>query len=125
VVKNWTHANTMGRIVVKVGVAYDADPEQVGDILLALANEHPQVLKNPPPRAFLVAFGDSALEFELRCVVANVDNGMAAKSDLHHAILKRFRAAGIGIPCPQREIRLLPGSDSPFRPDADAGAAKS
>jgi potassium efflux system protein len=125
VVKNWTHANTMGRIVVKVGVGYDSDPEQVGAILLALASEHPQVLKNPPPRAFLVAFGDSALEFELRCVVADVDNGLAAKSDLHHAILKRFRAAGIGIPCPQREVRLLSGSDSRLRPDADAGAAKS
>ncbi len=109
VVKNWTHANTMGRIVVKVGVAYDSDPEQVRDILIAIANEHPQVLKTPPPRAFLVAFGDSALNFELRCVVANVENGLAVKSDLHLAILKRFREAGIEIPYPQREIRLSPG----------------
>jgi potassium efflux system protein len=125
VVKNWTHANTMGRIVVKVGVAYDSDPQQVTDLLIALANEHPQVLKNPPPRAFLVAFGDSALDFELRCVVANVDNGLAAKSDLHHAILKRFREAGIEIPYPQREIRLTRESDSPSHPDGHAGATKS
>ena len=125
VVKNWTHANTMGRIVVKVGVAYDSDPQQVTDLLIALANEHPQVLKNPPPRAFLVAFGDSALDFELRCVVANVDNGLAAKSDLHHAILKRFREAGIEIPYPQREIRLTRESGSPSHPDGHAGATKS
>src|SRR5262245_8761466 len=125
VVKNWTHANTMGRIVVKVGVGYNSDPEQVGDILIALANEHPQVLKNPPPRAFLMAFGDSTLEFELRCVVANVDNGLSAKSDLHYAILKRFRQAGIEIPYPQREVRLLRQDDDRSAPDANAGAAKS
>ena len=27
VVKNWTHANTWGRIVIRVGVGYDSDPE--------------------------------------------------------------------------------------------------
>jgi potassium efflux system protein len=106
VVKNWTHANTMGRIVVKIGVGYDSDPERVREILTAIAVEHPQVLKTPPPRAFLVAFGDSALNFELRCVVSDVENGMAVKSDLHYALLARFRAAGIEIPYPQQEVRL-------------------
>lgn len=106
VVKNWTHANTMGRIVVKVGVGYDSDPERVREILTAIAVEHPQVLKTPPPRAFLVAFGDSALNFELRCVVSDVENGLAVKSDLHFALLARFRAAGIEIPYPQQEVRL-------------------
>lgn len=106
VVKNWTHANTMGRIVVRVGVGYDSDPERVREILTAIATEHPQVLKTPPPRAFLVAFGDSALDFELRCVVSDVENGMAVKSDLHFALLARFRAAGIEIPYPQTDVRL-------------------
>ena len=106
VVKNWTHANTMGRIVIKVGVGYDSDPERVREILTAIATEHPQVLKTPPPRAFLVAFGDSALNFELRCVVNDVENGMGVKSDLHFALLARFRAAGIEIPYPQTEVRL-------------------
>src|SRR6202040_1029442 len=51
VVKNWTHANTMGRIILKIGVDYASDPEQVRDLLLACANEHPQVVDVPPPRA--------------------------------------------------------------------------
>jgi small-conductance mechanosensitive channel len=107
VVKNWTHANTLGRIIIKVGVAYDSDPEEVRDLLLACAREHKQVVENPPPRAFLVAFGDSALEFELRCVVADVDISLGVKSDLNFAVLKRLRAAGIVLPFPQREVRLL------------------
>src|SRR5436305_155416 len=62
--------------------------------------------RSPPPRALLLGFGDSALDFELRCVVANVDEGILVKSDLHFAILRSFRAAGIDIPYPQRELRF-------------------
>jgi potassium efflux system protein len=104
-VKNWTHANTMSRITIKVGVGYDSDPELVRNTLVTLASEHPQVTKTSPPRAYLVSFGDTALEFELRCIVANVENGLAVRSDLNVTILKAFRAAGIAIPVPQREIR--------------------
>jgi small-conductance mechanosensitive channel len=113
VVKNWTHANTTGRIIVKVGVAYDSDPDEVRDILMACACDHPQLLQTPPPRVLLTGFGDSALEFELRCVVANVDYGLTVKSDLHFAILHRFRKAGIEIPFPQREVRVRGGEAPP------------
>ncbi|MBX6424488.1 MAG: mechanosensitive ion channel family protein [Variibacter sp.] len=105
-VKNWTHANTMGRVIIKVGVSYDSDPDQVRELLEKIANDHPQVVQSPPPRAFLLGFGDSALEFDLRCVVANVEHGLAVRSDLHFAILKAFREAGIEIPFPQCDVRV-------------------
>jgi small-conductance mechanosensitive channel len=107
VVKNWTHANLSRRIIIKVGVAYGSDPRKVQEILTACAAEHPQILKVPPPRAFLLNFGDSALEFELRCVVEHVDAALSVRSDLNLAILARLNAAGIAIPFPQREVRVL------------------
>ncbi len=56
----------------------------------------------------VVGAGSSrALEFELRAYVDNVEVGLGTRSDLHLAILRRFRAAGIAIPYPQREVRLL------------------
>jgi potassium-dependent mechanosensitive channel len=104
VVKNWTHANTLGRIVIKVGVAYDSDPDQVRDVLIEIAKTHPQIVQAPSPTALLVAFGDNALEFELRCIVTNVESGSSVKSDLHFAIIKRFRQAGITIPYPKPDV---------------------
>ncbi len=97
-VKNFTHANTTGRVIVNVNVHYDADPEQVRDLLVDCACDHPQVLRSPPPRVFLMKFGDAALQFELRCVVANVDYALTVKSDLHFAVFDRLKAANIGIP---------------------------
>jgi potassium-dependent mechanosensitive channel len=120
VVKNWTHANTMGRIILKLGVGYESDPEQVRDLMLECAQEHPQVVDVPPPRALLLNFGDSALEFELRCVVADFDRSLIVKSDLYFAILKRLRAAGISIPFPQREVRLIGDGATPLAKPADA-----
>ncbi|MEP9349719.1 DUF3772 domain-containing protein [Xanthobacter sp. KR7-225] len=96
-VKNWTHSNTSGRIIVTVTVTFDADPEEVRDILVSCACDHPQVLPSPPPRVFLSKFADAGMVFELRCVVANVDYGLTVKSDLHFQLLSRFRKAGVVI----------------------------
>ncbi|MFG1373218.1 DUF3772 domain-containing protein [Xanthobacter oligotrophicus] len=96
-VKNWTHSNTTGRIIVAVNVSYDCDAEEVRDILVGCACDHPQVLQTPPPRVFLTKFADAGMAFELRCVVANVDYGLTVKSDLHFQVLARFRKAGIGM----------------------------
>jgi len=120
VVKNWTHANTMGRITLKLGVDYKSDPEQVRDLLLECAKEHPQVVEVPPPRALLLNLGDSALEFELRCVVQDFDRSLIVKSDLYFAILKRLRAAGIRIPAPQREVRVVGDGAAALAKPADA-----
>lgn len=97
VVKNWTHTNTTGRLIITVHVTYDADPEEVRDILVACASSNPQVLKSPPARVFLSKMLETGMVFELRCVVANVDYSLSVNSDLNFAILKRFRAAGISL----------------------------
>jgi small-conductance mechanosensitive channel len=112
VVKNWTHADTLRRILIRVGVAYDSDPAQVRDLLIACAGEHPLVQRTPAPAVLLAEFGSDALQFELYCVVANLSQAGSVKSDIHFDILKRFREAGVVIPFPQREVRLL-GTDQP------------
>jgi small-conductance mechanosensitive channel len=106
-VKNWTHGNTMGRITVKVGVGYDSDPDQVRKILLECATSNASVMSQPEPRVFLIAFGDKALEFELRCLVANVQDSLAVKSTLQLDVLRAFRQAGIGIPTAPAENKLV------------------
>src|SRR4249919_1127236 len=91
VAKNWTRTNTLGRIVIKVVVAYESDPVQVREVLTDIAKGHPQIVQSPPPGAFLLGFGlglaHSALEFELRCVVADVEKALSVRSDLHYAII--------------------------------------
>ncbi|NVO12842.1 MAG: mechanosensitive ion channel family protein [Rhodoplanes sp.] len=105
-VKNWTHGNTLGRVSVKLRVAYDSDVERVRDILVGCARAHPLVLRAPPPSVYLLGFGEIGLDFELRCILANVENGLSVKSDLHVAVLREFREAGIKIPYPPHDERV-------------------
>ena len=107
VVKNWTHANTLGRINIKVNVGYDCDPDKAIEILKACVDDHPAVLRQPPPAVLLTEFG-SALTFEIFCIVPNLADRGGIKSDLHIAILKQFRAAGMELSPPQ-DVRLVGG----------------
>ena len=105
-VKNWNHANLPGRIMMPVGVTYEADPEVVRDILLACAREHPKVTSTPAPFVQFVNFGESSLDFLLFAYVRPVSAVGEVKSDLHFAIMKRFTQEGIEIPYAQRDVRI-------------------
>jgi small-conductance mechanosensitive channel len=76
------------------------------DLLLEVADAHPQVLDTPPPRAFFLNFGDSALEFILRAWIADFNDGYAIRSELSVAVQRALAEAGIGVPFPQRDLHL-------------------
>ncbi len=95
VVKNWTHSNTLGRVAIPVRVGFESDPDTVRDELIEAACDNRYIVQQPPPRVFLMRFADLGIEFELRCVVSNVEYAATVKSDLQLAILKRFRDRGI------------------------------
>ncbi len=108
-VTNWMLKESRGRIRVPVGVAYGSDTEKVRDILLEVASGHDMVIKDgsaPEPQVRFRGFGDSSLDFELRCHIDHIDNRMLVISDVNFAIDKAFREHGIEIPFPQRDIHV-------------------
>ena len=103
---NWTLSDTTTRLVIKVGVSYEADVDRVRDVLLEVANANPEVLADPEPQAYFLEFGDSALTFELRVYVNQLGDRIPTTSLLHHAIIKRFRQEGIEIAFPQMDLHI-------------------
>ena len=113
-VTNWVLRDTYGRLLVTVGVAYGSDVEKVRDILERVAREHPEVITDgsaPAPRALFMGFGDSSLDFELRVRLKHIERRFSIKSDLNFAIDAAFRAAGITIPFPQRDLHIISPDD--------------
>ncbi|NWG31978.1 MAG: mechanosensitive ion channel [Rhodocyclaceae bacterium] len=107
-ISNETFSDPKVRIATQIQVAYGCDLERAMAILVAAASAQPRVLVDPPPKAFLVAFADSGINLELGFWIADPAEGtLQIKSDIHLAIWRDFQAAGIEIPFPQREVRLL------------------
>ena len=114
VVTNWTANDPSVRVSLPVGVGYNSNPDQVRDILLDAAHAHPQVLKEPKPDVILTSYGDNSINFSLRIWTAERAHTPAVlQSDLYFELFRRFKAAGIELPFPQRDLHLR-SSDIPL-----------
>lgn len=100
---NWTHSSPLVRAHVPVGVAYGSDPEHVRSILLRVAASTPGVELEPVPEVWFLGFGSNSLDFEL-LVWTNVKTVPTAqlRSDLHFAVFRAFKEAGVEIQFPQQ-----------------------
>ena len=87
-------------------MSYDSDVENIKDILLEIANSHPHLIKNPPPKVIFKNFGDSALEFDLIFTYNNGFRVNLIESDIRFLVHKKFKENNIEIPCTQRVVHL-------------------
>lgn len=103
---NWTHRNRVQRSEIPVSVAYDADPQEVIDVLLEVVNGMPDILRNPEPHVEFLRFGASSLDFELRFHLADMSEGLNVRNRVRMEILQAFRARGIVMPYPHQDVML-------------------
>ncbi len=108
-VLNHSYTNRQIRIALPLQIAYRSDVQQAMRLMEEAARRHARALAEPPPKAFLLRFADSGVDLELGVWIGDPENGMAAiRSELYLDIWRAFQDAGIEIPYPQREIRILP-----------------
>ena len=106
-VTNWTANDRQVRFPVPLGVSYKSDPEVVRDLLMEIADNHPDVLKVPPPEVLFTGFGDSSLNFVLNVwTVTRVQYPRFLASEIYFMMFKSFKEHGIEIPFPQRDLHV-------------------
>lgn len=91
---------------VEVGVAYDTDIAAALAVIRDLLATNPRVLRHPEPVLRVLGLGDSNVLIAVR-PWATIPDYNDASSEVAQAVLEAFRAHGIVIPFPQREVRLL------------------
>lgn len=105
-VGNWTLRNKLGRVEIPVSVAYHSDARLVHEILTQIVRDMPQVLKNPEPAVLLTGFGEASLNFEIRAFMSDITATLGAQTEMRLRIVERFKAEGIDIPLPPRDLTI-------------------
>lgn len=93
------------RVDMEFGIGYDDDIDAATEILNDIVLSHPKVLKDPEPTIRMHALADSSVNFIVRPWSLTEDY-WDVNWDITRAVKKRFDAAGIGIPFPQRDVHL-------------------
>ena len=110
-VVNWMLSNQTTRLLIKVGVAYGSDIDLTQRVILDAVRGNPDVLQDPRPSVFFVAFGESTLDFEIRAYVNSIDKRLRVQHEINSEVARVLRENGIEIAFPQRDlhIRSAPG----------------
>jgi small-conductance mechanosensitive channel len=114
------------RIAINVTVGYDSDLDRALAVMCEVARAHPRVQLegDQKPAAFVVRFGDSGIDLELGVWIRDPESGhLGLRSDLNRALWSAFQQAGISVPFPQRDVRIvaMPGA-SPASPPPSGAA---
>ncbi len=100
------HSRLPTRLVdLKFGVSYDDDLAKGREVLAELAKD-PRVRAEPAPAIFVDSLGDSSVVLALRVWTANSDY-WSVRRDLTERGKTMLEAAGLSIPFPQRDLRIV------------------
>ena len=88
-----------------VGVAYDSDPRKVKAIILKVLTDN-GVVNNRDPQIGIDGFGDSSIDYAVRFWVPT-EHFHQYRLRVNDQLLDALQEAGIRIPFPQREVRVL------------------
>jgi small conductance mechanosensitive channel len=111
------------QVDVRVQVDYGTDLSTAYRTVREVLAGNPRVLREPAPFVQVVELADSGVLLAVKGWVA-VPDFQGVASELRETLLAAFRARGIGIPFPTREVRLVRGPDlrgaEPSGPEARA-----
>ncbi|MCB1532966.1 MAG: mechanosensitive ion channel [Alphaproteobacteria bacterium] len=113
-VVNWSHGDKLIRLHASFGVHYESDPHEVIRLAKEAATKPSRVVESPTPVCWIVEFGDSSINFDLRFWIKDAEGGVAnVRGEVLLALWDAFKENDIKIPYPHREVFMHTVKDTP------------
>ncbi|MFM5227820.1 miniconductance mechanosensitive channel MscM [Aeromonas media] len=106
---NWSLSDAITRVKLRIRIGLTQEPKRVQQLLEQCVQESTLVLDTPTPEVFLIEFTDSALIYEIRLYVNNMDHRMPITHEVHSLILEKLNQLGMHLPHQQIDIRMSRG----------------
>jgi len=111
-VENWSYASPEVRVRMRIPVGYACDLRLAQRLIIETAKENPRILNEPEPAVWVTAFGERAVEHELRYWISDPEAGLGnIQGEVFLGIWDRFKEAGIAIPYPRQDVRIVGAPD--------------
>ena len=104
---NYSAPSTRYRVQTQVGVAYGTDIELAREVMVEAIRQQDWVMKDERIEALFLEFGDSALNFHVRCWIEHYVETRRIIDKMNSALYHALNENKIEIPFPQREIRII------------------
>jgi small-conductance mechanosensitive channel len=109
-----TYSDPKVTVNFNVAISYDSDVDAACRLLEEVAGRHPRLVDEPAPAARVTKLADSGIELELTAWIKDPGTGEGdLRSGVLRDILRTFKAHGIAIPYPTREVRLIATAATP------------
>ena len=105
VIKNPVAKDTL-RLKFVFGIGYEDDIDEATEIIIAEAENHPDILDDPAPSVRLTELADSYVGLQSRVWISNPSRAdfVKIRGEYVTTVKNRFDEAGIDIPYPQRDV---------------------
>ena len=111
-VENWSYSNRDVRLRIPVGVAYLSDLALAQRLMIEAASLPSRVLVDPKPSVWLRGFGDSSVDHDILVWIRDPEDGVGnIQSEILNHLWVMFKANGIEIPFPQRDVHIKSAPD--------------
>jgi potassium-dependent mechanosensitive channel len=103
---NWSLNDTVTRVIIKIGVAYETDLALARKLMLQAATENPRVLRDPEPLLFFLTISASTFDYELRFHVRELADRNASTDEILTRIALSFREHNVEMAFNQVEVMV-------------------
>jgi small-conductance mechanosensitive channel len=95
-------------VTIALNVAYETDADRACELLMHIGQESSRTLEDPAPIARVAGLGDNGIQLELVVWIGDPEKGESElRSELFREVLRTFKAEGIRLSAPRRDVRLI------------------
>lgn len=106
-VENWSYSDSLIRLRLPIGVAYESDVPLAMSLAVDAAKNVERALSSPVPVCRLMNFGDDAVELELRVWINDPQKGVAnVRSEILLNVWNLYHENGVEFPFSQRDLHI-------------------
>ncbi len=103
---NWSLNDTVTRVIIRIGVAYETDLPLARRLMMEAVRENPRVLHEPEPQLFFLSISASTFDYELRFHVRELGDRNASTDEILTRIALSFREHKVEMAFNQVEVTL-------------------